>query len=243
MRPGLRDAVPPALAIEHAGRAPLRQHAVRMLQPACQEFGAACSALRADVPASDAAGLAFFHQVAAPVVRVVPGRSIGEENAVVGFERERIHTVQRHIAETIEHRDLGQACRSFAVGRKQNNPLSGQRHGQQIRGPYGQCGDVRIEALHLDHATGFEHVQHRAGARKQSAAVSGKVIDVGQRRDHLGIVERPIGLERAVHDRHGDGSVAAAQHAIAELTNGVEHQAALQRRSYWLKLGSAPGSV
>ena len=84
--------------------------------------------------------------------------------------------------------------------------------------------------MHLHEPGCVESIEKLPSACVQGLTIRGQVVDVMQRRDHLGVIEDPVGLERAVHDGHGDGCIAASQQAIAESTDSVEHQAAFQRR-------------
>ena len=86
--------------------------------------------------------------------------------------------------------------------------------------------------MHLHEPGCVQAIEELSSTGVQGLAIRGQVVDVVQRRDHLGVIEYPVGLECAVHDGHGDGRIATSQQAITESTDSVEHQAAFQRRWY-----------
>ncbi|WP_281077009.1 hypothetical protein [Variovorax paradoxus] len=130
-----------------------------------------------------------------------------------------------------------------AVGREQQHLRAAERQREPSAGRRRQRRDRALEAPYLDgHAT-VEPVQRMSGRDPQHAVGHREVVDVGELGHHLGVVERAVGLEHAIHHRHRDGGAAAPEQAVGETAKGVEHQAVLQRRSYCTKSGSAPSSL
>ena len=78
-----------------------------------------------------------------------------------------------------------------------------------------------------------------ASATKSDVAVAREIVALG-RGQHLGVVEQAVGLERAVHHRHRDRGVAAAEQAVVHSPQHADHALPPERLEPH-QFGSAPG--
>ena len=153
------------------------------------------------------------HQVAPPLRRAMLRRAVGDDQRIGVEQKRRCRTVQLLAVDLIEAPAMMRAAADLDAA-----VLEADRH--RAAGVHRKAGNDRRKARDL--AAGNAHQRVAAGV-KHSLRRRREIVDLGRGQHAAGGFQKLVGLERPVHDRHGDGRLAASEKIVDRSAQRADH--------------------